>query len=386
MRLGVYADLRYRSDGGRLSTDFAFVRFPAALPPRVEEVVIFGRLDPQPGSEPYTLPTEGIRFVGLPHYPSVFHVGRLIRAVAGSCRAFLRELPRLDAVWLFGPSPLAVPFAVLARLRGVPLVLGVRQDYPRYVAGRLPSRAWSWAIGVAWLLELSYRLLARRSPTVAVGEELAARYRGGGAPVLATGLSLVRADELVDAAEAAGRRWEGTITLLSVGRIEPEKNPLLLPEILALLRERDPRWELRIAGTGSLVDAVRARAAELGLEDACELLGYVANGPQLWELYRSSNAFLHVSLTEGVPQVLFEAHAAGIPVVATDVGGVRAAAGATALLVPPCDARAAASALERLRDDDELRRRLIAAGLETARAETLDEQLDRVAAFIRSSI
>jgi glycosyltransferase involved in cell wall biosynthesis len=386
VRLGVYADLVYRREGDVLSTDFAFVRFPVGLSAHVEELVLFGRLHPRPGSEPYPLPP-GIRFVPLPHYPSVFHVGALLRSAARSVRTFSRELEHLDAVWLFGPAPLAVAFGFAARRAGVPVVLGVRQDYPRYIADRLPSRRWFWAVGAAWLLELAFRRLARTCRTVAVGEALAAAYRRG-APVLATGLSLVSAAEVADAAEAAARSWDGELRLLSVGRVEPEKNPLLLAEILAELRRGDPRWRLRVAGTGALVEQLRRRAVELGVADALEPLGYVANGPELQKLYRESQAFLHVSLTEGVPQVLFEAHAAGLPVVATDVGGVRAAVdgGRTALLVPPRDAVAAACALERLRDEPELRRALVAAGLERAREETLEAQLARVAEFVRAAV
>ena len=70
----------------------------------------------------------------------------------------------------------------------------------------------------------------------------------------------------------------------------------------------------------------------------------------LLDLYRNSHAFLHVSLTEGFPQVLVEAFASGLPAVATAVGGVAAAAGDAALLIEPQDAAAAAEALERIAD------------------------------------
>jgi glycosyltransferase involved in cell wall biosynthesis len=229
----------------------------------------------------------------------------------------------------------------------------------------------------------TFRLLARRAPTVVLGEELARKYRAG-APVLSTGFSLVRAAEIAPLDEAVARSWgDGELRLVSVSRLDPEKNPLLLLDVIHALRARDPRWRLTIAGDGPLRPQMEARVAALGLNGAVDLRGEVPNGPALWELYRDSHAFLHVSFTEGLPQVLFEAQAAGVPIVATAVGGVpeALARGAGGLLVEPGDADAAVEALERLQADPELRRRLITAAHENARRETLEAQLDRLVDF-----
>jgi glycosyltransferase involved in cell wall biosynthesis len=92
-----------------------------------------------------------------------------------------------------------------------------------------------------------------------------------------------------------------------------------------------------------------------------------------------------VSWTEGVPQVLFEAFAAGMPVVATDVGGVRAAVGDAALLVGPGDAAAAAGALERVVGDARLRAALVRAGRERVRTHTLEAEAHRTARFLSAA-
>ncbi len=388
MRLGVYADLVYRLDGDVLSTDRSFVNFVTALPPRVDEVVLFGRLDPEPGRSHYVVPTEAVRFVPLPHYESVFAVGQVVRATPASCRAFSQELDRVDAVWLFGPVPLAVVFALVGMRHRKPVFLGVRQNYPEYVGTRLPSGRWTWAVGAAHALDLSFRLIGRRAPTVTVGEDLAQRYQGGSAPVLPIGLSLVRSSDVVSREEALARSWDGELRLLSVGRLDPEKNPLLLLDVIEELRRRDPRWRLAVVGEGPLEGELSERRDRSGLSDAVELIGHVANGPDLWEQYRRSHLFLHVSLTEGLPQVLFEAEAAGLPIVATDVGGVSAALGhgARGLLVPPRDSTAAVDAIERIATDADLRARLVDAGLADARAEALDVQLDRVVAFFEAAL
>lgn len=386
MRLGVYSDLVYRSDGTTVSTHQAFIRFVTSLPPRVEEIVLFGRLDPQLGRSHYALPSEGVRLVPLPHYSAVTDLVGQSRALRGSARVFAAELPKLDAVWVFGPHPMAVVLALVARRRGIPLFLGVRQDYPEYIRNRLPGRAWAWALPVARGLDRAFRALARRAPTVALGAELEQKYREAGASVLTTGFSLVRETELVPLEEAIATSWDDELVLLSVGRLAAEKNALLLPEILARLRDLNSGWRLVVAGEGPLGPAVARRAEELGVAGAFEFRGYVRSGPELWRLYRESNAFLHVSLTEGLPQVLWEAQAAGLPVVATDVGGVRGAVGDTSLLIPPADADAAVEALERLREDRVLREGMIARGLANAANETMEAQLDRIAAFFRSDL
>ena len=386
MRLGIYTDTLYWTDGESLGNSRAFTRFLTSLPPRVEEVVMFGRVAPERReAADYPLATDGVRFVPLPHYPRVRAVFAMARAVRRSADVFRHELERLDAVWIFGPHPMALIFASIARREHVPLVLGVRQDYPQYVSGRLPGRGWGWAVPVARLLDAGFRRLSRHDPAVVVGDELAKRY-GNGAPVLSTGFSLIGADDVVDEETALARNWDGPISLISVGRLDPEKNPLLLVELMALLESREPgRWRLTIVGDGSLREEIERAVAERGLNEAVELTGELRSGPELWAAYRGANAFLHVSLTEGIPQVLYEAAAAGLPVVATAVGGVPAALrdGELGLLVPPRDAGALADELTRLAGDAALRERLIRAGLEAVRGETMEAQLDRVAEFLR---
>jgi glycosyltransferase involved in cell wall biosynthesis len=386
MRVGVYCDMAFRSDGAGVSCGRAFVRFLAALPPRVDELVIFGRLDPAPGRDAYDVPNGPVRFVALPWYPRTHALGAQPRAVGRTTEIFSAELERLDAVVVFGPHPMAMALALTARARSTPVVLGVRQDYPRYIRRRLPGRAWSWAPIAASALDLGFRGLARRAPTVALGDELARRYAGG-APVLPAAFSLVAREQVVPVAAAQAKDWNGTRRVLSVGRLDAEKNPLLLIDVIAQLRARDPRWRLTVAGDGPLRSELVEAAAARGLEHAVEAPGEVANGPELWELYRRSHVFLHVSLTEGLPQVLFEAFAAGLPVVATSVGGVPAALGGgrRGLLVPPGDTAAPVAALERLAQDPGLRRRLISAGHAYALDQTLESQLDRFAAFVSAA-
>ena len=128
-------------------------------------------------------------------------------------------------------------------------------------------------------------------------------------------------------------------------------------------------------------EELEERLRALGVEAHADLRGYVPVDAGLHDLYRSADYFLHVSWTEGLPQVIFEAFAARLPVVATAVGGVPDAAGEAALLVPPGSADAAADALVRMAEDDALRGRLVEAGVERVRQHTTAAEVRRVAEF-----
>ncbi|HTB70450.1 MAG TPA: glycosyltransferase [Solirubrobacteraceae bacterium] len=384
MRLAVYTDYEYTSDGTRRYGQRAFVVFLEALREHVDRLVLVGRFDPRPGRSHYPLHEE-TELVGLPHYESLGDPLAVLRSLVVSVARFWRLLDEVDTVWVLGPYPHSVLLAILTALRGRRLVLGVRQDFPLYVRSRRPGRRWMHFS--ADLLEGIWRLLARRYPVVVVGPELERKYREGGArSVFATTVSLVAEADLEAAAQAvAARDYSGALTVLTVGRIDVEKNPLLLADVLARLRESTRDWRLLVCGEGPLREQLAARIGQLGLGDRVELLGYVPIDGGLLELYRTSHAFLHVSWTEGFPQVLVEAFASGLPAVATAVGGVPAAADGAALLVEPDDAAAAAAALERIVEDPALRETLIDAGLERARAGTLESASARLAEYLATT-
>jgi glycosyltransferase involved in cell wall biosynthesis len=384
VRLAVYTDYEYCSDGVKRYGQRAFVVFLEALREHVDRLVLVGRFDPKPGTSHYPLHEE-TELVGLPHYKSLGHPLSVARSLIVSVARFWRLLDEVDAVWVLGPYPHSVLLAVLTALRRRRLILGVRQDMPLYVRSRRPGRRWMhWAADV---LEGIWRLLARRYAVVVVGPELERKYREGHArSVFATTVSLVSEHDLADAGEALVRRdYEGPLTLLTVGRLDVEKNPLLLADIVARLLQDGRAWRLLVCGDGPLREPLAERVAELGLSESIELLGYVPIDGGLLDLYRSSHAFLHVSLTEGFPQVLVEAFASGLPAVATAVGGVPAAAEGAALLVEPNDAGAAAAALERIVADGQLRGELIEAGIARARGGTLEAASARLAEFLAAA-
>jgi glycosyltransferase involved in cell wall biosynthesis len=382
MRLAVYTDFPYhREADGTLWAEQAFGLFLGEVASQVDRLVLVGRLDADPQSARHRL-SRGVDLVALPHYGSLASLPGVARAALGSLRAFWRLLDEVDAVWLLGPHPFSILFAALAAVRGRGVFLGVRQDMPAYMGERYRDRP--LIRRAALVLETAYRLLSRVCPTVVVGPALAHNYSRARA-LLPIAISLVDPGDICELEEAITRDYGGELKILSVGRLDPEKNPLLAADILAnLVADRESSWKLVVCGDGPLRDALQGRLVEHGIGSLADLRGYVPYEDGMRDLYRDAHFLLLTSWTEGLPQVALEAFAAGLPVVATDVGGLPTAAPKAVATYPPGAADRGASRLRELREDEAAREALIRGGLEWVANHTAEIEAKRLIAFFRS--
>lgn len=138
--------------------------------------------------------------------------------------------------------------------------------------------------------------------------------------------------------------------LLMVGVLRGVKRHLLALEAIHRLGERRPRLQLVLAGDGPMREEIAARAETLGLTGRVHFLGHRDDVP---DLMGAADGLLLSSRSEGVPQAVTQELGMGLPVVATDVGGVPELIRQedTGLLVPTEDADAMAAALDRVFTD-----------------------------------
>ncbi len=161
----------------------------------------------------------------------------------------------------------------------------------------------------------------------------------------------------------AGRRGDGALQLLSVGRLEREKGHSVLLEAIARLQGDGTPVRLELVGDGSREQALRDQARELGIEGLVSFAGPVGQD-RIRDHYRRADAFCLPSLGEGIPVVLMEALACRLPAIASNTMGIPELIedGVTGLLVPAGRPEALATAIERLAREVSLRRRLGEAG------------------------
>ena len=150
----------------------------------------------------------------------------------------------------------------------------------------------------------------------------------------------------VEARRAVGLPLDGLLAG-SVGRLHPDKDPVNFVEAFSRL-DRDGDARAVLVGDGPERERVKGAIVRAGLEDRVLLLGERQDIPRLLQ---ALDIFVLPSRTEGLPVALLEAMSSGIPIVATEVGGVAAAVRDAGVTVPSEDPAALATAISSLMRD-----------------------------------
>jgi glycosyltransferase involved in cell wall biosynthesis/predicted metal-dependent phosphoesterase TrpH len=277
---------------------------------------------------------------------------------------------RFDAVHLTSPGPGNVIAALVARVMELPALGSWHTDFGAYAGLRTSSP--ELVAGANLGLSLLYRQCARvLSPSPAADRT-----------VVSLGIERSRIGRwergvdtsTFDPALADPDAYPGEIKVLYAGRLTKEKGADLLVESFLRAYATDPRLHLLLAGGGPEEEVLRERLGE-----QATFLGWL-EGDALARAYASADVFLFCSRTDTFGQVLVEAGASGLPVVAVDEGGPASIVvdGQTGRLCEP-DAPMLAAALLQLADSPAWRAKLGRQGREAALARTWEASMAQLA-------
>jgi glycosyltransferase involved in cell wall biosynthesis len=245
----------------------------------------------------------------------------------------------------------------------------VRGQHRRGLNGVLAAAAATGYDGVSALLE-------RTGPTIRLDDAMFSSVVTT-ADVEATRARPVAHDR------ATGRPFR----LAWAGRIVPDKGLDDLLAALVLLRDEGLTATLDVIGDGPDAARLTDVAAERSLDGAVRWAGYESDHDRYFQLLREADVFVLPSRAEGVPKVVIEAMAAGLPVVASNVGAIPRLldGGRLGRLVPANDPRSLADAVRGLADDAAGRQRVREAGLAFASSHTADAQAHRLVSWLRKT-
>ena len=277
---------------------------------------------------------------------------------------------RYDLVHVSAPGPVGAGGAATARMLGLPVAGSHHTEFAAYAQLRTgdPRIVLGMQLALGALYEQCAVVL---SPSAAADATLAGL--GVDAARIARwdrGVDTERFTPAKRVAEATGR-----VTVLHAGRLTREKGVDLLADTFLAARARDPRLHLVLAGGGPEEERLRAR-----LGDRATFLGWL-DGDALATAYASADVLLFCSRTDTFGQVVLEAQASGLPVVAVGEGGPaeQIADGRSGLLCP-ARPEALAAAVAGLAGSRAMRERLARGGLAAVRERTWDAALGRLAA------
>ncbi|HYM54303.1 MAG TPA: glycosyltransferase [Solirubrobacteraceae bacterium] len=283
-----------------------------------------------------------------------------------------------DAIHVCSPGPAGIAGALVARALGLPLVGSYHTELTAYAGLRSGERRVADAMAMA--VSVFYNACdVVLSPSAAADGALAAI----GMPperVLRwdRGVDTERFDPALRESLAARGP---TINVLYSGRITREKGVELLAEAFLLAREQEPRLHLVLAGGGPEQERLRER---LGSE--ATFLGWL-EGAELARAYASADIFLFPSATDTFGQVILEAQASGLPVIAVAEGGpLSLIEDRVSGLLREADARQLADAVLELAGSPLLREHLSRGGLRAVAPRTWERTLQRLADGYRRAL
>ena len=300
--------------------------------------------------------------VGVPSLPAI------VEALADG---------RYDLVHLCSPGPAGAAAAVIARVMGIPVLGSYHTELAVYAGLRSedPGLELAARVAIGAFYGQCRRVLSPSPASDQVLRELGIED-----------VRIGRWDRGVDVARFSPARRDpnllpGEITVLYAGRLTREKGADLLAEAFLRARARDPRLHLVLAGGGPEEPWLRERLGE-----HATFLGWL-EGEALAAAYASADIFLFASRTDTFGQVLLEAQASGLPVVAVGEGGPTSLVtdGATGRLCP-AHPDALAEAVVQLAAQPLTRERLAQAALHAVAQRTWERSLQRLADGYRRAL
>jgi len=377
------------ADGALWEAEGSFARYVDSLAPYFDEILLAVPVFDVPPASGSRVRAPNVRIAPLPYFPGPRQFYPRLLSIYWRLRAWARAC---DVLHLRVPTPAGVfAYSIGKRLRK-PIFLLVVGDYQGLLP-HLPYRGLKRLLFTAYVAfeEFTLSRMTRGALTFVNGAALRAKHERDGARVFETRTTtLSREDVAVRGDTCLGRR----VRLLTVSRIDPRKGLRTLPAAVAALVARGHDVTIDIVGAtiGQIGEeeqaAIVASAQQLGVADRVTLTGAIPLD-RLMQSYRDYDVFvLPTRPGEGIPRVLMEAMAAGLPVITTNVSGIGSLVEheRNGILIEESHADAIVAAVSRVIQDAALRQRLIAGGSQTARTHTLEHQASEMLRVVQREL
>lgn len=312
---GVY----YKNRTGEVYASDIFITFFQKLNLN-KEITALGRLAKQEFSPKYQL-KQDIHFVSISYYKSLRSlIITLPFYILRNGRRIILFVQRIDLLFVSASGPISVLLLWLMKIKRKKVLLFIRQDMrelinAKYHGSFIPKLIANW-------IESSIEKIVKKNSDVVIftfGDDIFGRYSKISDFVIPVADSRFENSEIISPIELFPKK-ESSKNLLYVGRLAKGKGLEFLIETLHELPVKS--FGLSIIGDGNIKNDLISLAKKLNLIERVVFKGYIPFGEELLKEYSSNDVLILPSFSEGLPQVVLEAMARGVIVVATRVGGL----------------------------------------------------------------
>jgi len=312
---GVY----YKNGIGKIYSSDIFITFFQKLNLN-KEITALGRLSKQAFSPKYQL-NKDIKFVNISYYESIRSlIITLPFYILRNAKKIILFIQTIDLLFVSASGPISILLLWLMEIKRKRVFLFIRQDTRELIKAKyhnsfIPKLIANW-------IESSIEKIITKNNNMTIftfGDAIFSRYSKISNHVIPIADSRFENSQIISPIELSPNK-ESCMNLLYVGRLAIGKGLEFLIE--TLYESPTKEFKLTIIGDGDINSDLICLVKELNLVEKVVFKGYVPFGEELLKEYSSNDVLILPSFSEGLPQVVLEAMARGVIVVATRVGGL----------------------------------------------------------------
>jgi len=320
-KIGLYTEATYSSKFNSIHSSDIFLLFIRQAFPK-NEIHLIGRYFKDNKEGKYKLQPGKEHFSKLSYYKNI---AKLIMQfpyyIFINYQVIKFYIKKIDHLLIAVPSPLSLYLVYLAKKNNKTISIFIRQETVELIRHRYPKS--KLPLITALFLEKLLTIFLKRNQNIPVftfGTMITEKYKKITSNVIPIADTRYSLNDIISESDIKRIDWQCQIKLIFVGRIEKAKGIENLLETLKRIKEYN--FHLTIVGDGNFKSEYSALTKKLEINNNVSFTGFIPYGENLLSIIKEHDIFILPSLSEGLPQVILEAMACGILVLASNVGGI----------------------------------------------------------------
>lgn len=320
-KIGLYTEATYCSKFESIYTSDIFLLFIRKALPK-NNFFLIGRYSPNNQEGKHILDKSKEHLYKLSYYKNIPElIIKFPLYIFKNFKVIKTYIEKIDHLLIAVPSPLSLFFLYLANRNNKSITIFIRQETIELIKNRYPKSKIPLIVAkfLEWIL-IHFLKRNQHIPVFTFGSILTDKYKNITLNVIPLADTRYSLNDIILESDIRKIDWTNQIKLIFVGRMEKGKG---IENLLRTLKEiKKNNVHLTIVGDGNQTSEYLEMATQYGILDNVTFVGFIPFGEGLFSIIRKHDVFILPSLSEGLPQVILEAMACGILVLASNIGGI----------------------------------------------------------------